>query len=61
MSSRTSQLLVDAFEDQGGIDYEKMWKSLVSAQEKTGSTINKLKSVISEPSAIYIMALYNFY
>ncbi|XP_074661561.1 77 kDa echinoderm microtubule-associated protein-like [Tubulanus polymorphus] len=36
LSSRVFQMLVEKFEDQLGVDYEKLWKTLVYAQSKTG-------------------------
>ncbi len=36
LSSRAFNMLVNTFEDAFGIDYEKLWKSLVAAQAKTG-------------------------
>ena len=34
--SRTFQLLVEQYEDHLGVNYERMWRSLVCAQGKTG-------------------------
>ena len=40
MPSRAFNLLVDAFQDSLGIDYERMWRSLVVAQSKTGRALS---------------------
>ncbi len=38
LTGRAFQMLVDTFEDHFGIDYERLWKTLVVAQAKSGIT-----------------------